>query len=121
MDIKQSFLHVSINFSPLQLQSLSFSHITIFLAVILPLIIIHDTFFAVFLPCSCTPLNYHSEHFPLVLHTLILFVQVTILPHILPFSINCFLPLFSFSVIYHLFYYILFNNYYSIFFISVYS
>lgn len=98
MDTKQSFLHVSINFPPLQLQSLSFSRITIFLDVILPLIIIHDTFFAIFLPCSYTPLNYHSEQFPLLLHTLSLFVHDTILPHILPFYINCFLPLFSLAV-----------------------
>lgn len=90
MDTKQSFLHVSINFSPLQLQSLSFSHITIFLAVILPLIIIHDTFFAVVLPCSYSPLNYHSEQFPLLLHTLSLFVHDTILPPHSPFLYKLF-------------------------------
>ena len=86
MDIKQSFLHVSINFPPLQLQSLSFSHITIFLAVIHPLIIIHDTFFAVFLPCSYTPLNYHSEQSPLQLY--IIYLIYTILYFTIYYSIT---------------------------------
>lgn len=92
MDTKQSFLHVSINFTPLRFNSLQLSIKLSSFAVILPLIIIHDTFFAVFLPCSYTPLNYHSEQSPLQLYIIYLiytilyftiYYSITIIPYLL--------------------------------------